>query len=259
MLEEFTINISSLNRSRKIRILLPNDYENNNKKYRVLYMHDAQNLFRDEDSFFGTSWGIIDCVNKSGLDLIVVGIDCNGEGTKRFDELGPWISDKKINEGLSIDKSINLGGEGEHYIDFIVNELKPYIDNKYRTVKDDTAMAGSSSGGLISTYAMCKYPSIFKRVAALSNAYWLSQNEIENLAERCDLTNVKRFYFDIGTMEQTATFGPDVYLSSNISFKNVIDKKGLNYRFEIVEGAEHTETAWRERFPEILKYLYQEK
>ncbi|MFU1793118.1 alpha/beta hydrolase [Paenibacillus azoreducens] len=257
MVEEFTVKISSLKRSRKIRVFLPNEYENNDKKYRVLYMHDAQNLFQDEDSFFGTSWRILDCVKKSGLELIVVGIDCNGEGTKRFDELGPWISDKRINAGLSIDKSIDLGGEGEQYIDFIVNELKPLIDNKYRTVKSDTAMAGSSSGGLISTYAMCKYPSIFNRVAALSNAFWLCQKEIENLAEKCDLTNVKRFYFDVGTKEQTATFGPDVYIDSNISFKNVIEKKGLHYRFEIVEGAEHNEVAWRERFPEILKYLYQ--
>lgn len=259
MLEEFTVHISSLKRSRKVRIFLPNDYENNDKKYPVLYMHDAQNLFRDKDSSVGTSWRILDCIKKSGLELIVVGIDCNGEGTKRFDEFGPWKCEKRINEGLSIDQSIDLGGEGEQYIDFIVNELKPYIDNKYRTVKDDTAMAGSSCGGLISTYALCRYPSIFKRVAALSNAYWFNQKEIENLAKKCDLTNVKRFYFDVGTKEQTVTFGPDAYLASNISFKNVIDKKGFTYRFEIVEGAEHNETAWRERFPEILNYLYQEE
>jgi len=258
MIEKFTVNISALNRERLIRVCLPKRYENSNKHYPVLYMHDGQNLYRDEDSFFGSSWRIADCLEEIGLELIVVGIDCNPKGTKRFDEYGPWVSEKSINRGLSIDESIDLGGEGEQYIDFIVEELKPYIDDKYRTIVDDTAMAGSSSGGIISTYAMCKYPSIFKRVAALSNAYWLSQKEIEDIAKKSDLSDVKKFYFDVGTKEQTATFGSDVYVNSNISFKNVIDEKNINYRFEIAEGAVHNEVAWRKRFPNILLYLYKD-
>ncbi|WP_227521478.1 MULTISPECIES: alpha/beta hydrolase [Bacillus] len=250
--------MNALNRERMISVYLPKEYENSNKDYPVLYMHDAQNLYRDEDSFFGSSWRIADCLEEIGLELIVVGIDCNAEGTKRTDEFGPWIIEKSINRGLEIDELIDLGGEGEQYINFIVEELKPYIDKKYKTKVDDTAMAGSSAGGLISTYAMCKYPSIFKRVAALSNAYWLSQKEIEELTEKSNLSDIKKFYFDVGTKEQTATFGSDEYINSNISFKNVIDVKNINYRFEIVENAVHNEVAWRERFPAILKYLYQD-
>lgn len=258
MIETFVAHMTALDRERMIRVCLPKGYDHSNKDYPVLYMHDAQNLYRDKDSFFGTSWRMVDCLEQSGIELIVVGIDCNGEGTKRFDELGPWVSDKKINRGLSINESIDLGGEGEQYIDFIVQELKPYIDKKYRTIVDDTAMAGSSSGGFISTYAMCKYPSIFRRVAALSNAYWLCQKEIEDLAEQSDLSDVKRFYFDVGTQEQTAKFGSDVYVNSNVSFKNVIDKKRIDYRFEIVEKGVHNEICWRDRFPGIIRYLYQD-
>lgn len=258
MVETFEVKITALNRARKISVLLPSGYVNSTKDYPVLYMHDAQNLFKDEDSFFGSSWRIADCILKSGKEIILVGIDCNGEGTKRSDEFGPWVSEKSVNEGLFIDNSIDLGGEGEEYIEFITKELKPFIDNKYRTIVDDTAMAGSSAGGLISTYAMCKYPSIYKRVAALSNAYWLNQKDIENFAEKSDLTDIKRFYFDVGTKEETASFDSNAYLNSNISFKNVIENKSINYHFAIIEDAVHNEESWRERFPNIIKYLYED-
>lgn len=256
MLEEFIVTMSTLDRQRRVRVYLPKSYENSTKHYPVLYMHDGQNLFQDEESFFGTSWRITDCLKESRLDIIIVGIDCNEEGTKRFDEYGPWISNKTINRGLSLDETIDLGGEGEKYIDFIVKELKPHIDKKYRTLTDDTAIAGSSSGGLISTYAMVKYPSIFRRVAALSSAYWLNQLEIENFAKISDLSNIKYFYFDVGTEESTVTFDSKAYIDSNQSFKTVIEEKGINYRFKIIEGAPHNEIAWRERFPNILRCLY---
>ncbi|MBJ8056025.1 hypothetical protein JDS87_30215 [Bacillus cereus] len=74
MIEKFTVNISALSRERLIRVCLPKRYENSNKNYPVLYMHDGQNLYRDEDSFFGSSWRIADCLEESGLELIVVGV-----------------------------------------------------------------------------------------------------------------------------------------------------------------------------------------
>lgn len=257
MIETFVQYMTKLQRERTIRIYVPNNYEYSSKSYPVLYMHDAQNLYDDEQSFFGSSWRMEDCLEKSGLELIVVGIDCNPEGTKRSDELTPWIIRKDINKGLSIDEAIDVGGEGDAYLDFIFHELKPYIDSTYRTIQSDTAMAGSSSGGVISTYAMCRYPSIFTRVAALSNAYWLCQQEIETLLEKSDLSDVKRFYFDVGTNEQTATFGSDVYLHSNRSVKELLDRTDVPHRFDIIEDAVHNEIAWRERFSAILRYLYE--
>ncbi len=119
-------------------------------------------------------------------------------------------------------------------------------------------MAGSSAGGLISTYAMCKYPSIYKKVAALSNAYWINQKDIENFAEKSDLTDIKRFYFDVGTKGETASFDSSAYLNSNISFKNVIANKSINYHFTIIEDAVHNEKSWREQFPNIIKYLFED-
>ncbi|MBX4373528.1 hypothetical protein K4G95_25085, partial [Mycobacterium tuberculosis] len=76
---------------------------------------------------------------------------------------------------------------GEAYIEFILHTLKPLIDEKYRTKPNDTLMAGSSMGGLISTYAACRYPHVFQRVASLSSAFWFNQTEIERFIEESDL------------------------------------------------------------------------
>ncbi|PLS17329.1 hypothetical protein CVD28_12225 [Bacillus sp. M6-12] len=59
-------------------------------------------------------------------------------------------------------KSGDIGGEGKEYINYIVHKLKPLIDKKYRTIRTDASIAGSSMGGLISTYAAFVYPHIFK-------------------------------------------------------------------------------------------------
>ncbi|HYK73907.1 MAG TPA: alpha/beta hydrolase-fold protein, partial [Pseudoneobacillus sp.] len=110
MFDHFEVAITPFNRKRTVRIYLPNNYQQTDKKYPVLYMHDGHNLFKDEDASYGMSWGISDFLDKSDMELIVVGIDCNHEGYKRLDEYSPWVS-KNIGEVLpSITEEI--GGEG---------------------------------------------------------------------------------------------------------------------------------------------------
>jgi predicted alpha/beta superfamily hydrolase len=199
MFEHFKVPITPLNRERTIRVFLPKSYhENLDKTYPVLYMHDGQNLYRDEDASYGISWGISDYLDESGLELIVVGIDC-AEGLQRLDEYGPWKTTAM--DDMLTEERKSIGGEGKEYIDFLVYELKPLIDRKYRTNPEETSMAGSSMGGLISTYAACVYPSIFKRVASVSSAYWFNQEELEELIKISDLSDLERFYLDIGTKE----------------------------------------------------------
>ncbi|MCM3595560.1 alpha/beta hydrolase-fold protein [Metabacillus idriensis] len=217
-------------------------------------MHDGQNLFEDRDASFGVSWGIKDYLEQSGLELIVVGIDCNHSGYNRFNEYGPWIN--KDLAGDLAGQDVNLGGEGEAYIDFIARELKPLIDSKYRTLPGGTSMAGSSMGGLISTYAACKYPHIFKKIASLSSAYWFNQHEIETLIKDSDLSAIKKFYMDVGTKEITASIHHQDYIDSSDDVYAILKGKIGDCRYEVIEDAEHNEAAWRKRVPEIFTYLY---
>ena len=155
-----------LDRNRRIWIYLPPDYETaTNKNYRVLYMHDGQNLFMPETSFAG-EWEVDETLTElfeqGDEGCIVVGID-NG-GDKRLDEYSPWVN---ISYG---------GGEGDEYADFLVNTLKPYIDQNYRTKpeREHTGIMGSSMGGLISHYTALEYPEIFGKAGIFSPSYWFS-------------------------------------------------------------------------------------
>ena len=155
--------IPGLNRERTVRIYLPPGYEQGTRRYPVLYMHDGQNLFDDATAYAG-EWGIDETLNElaksRGLELIVVGID-NG-GAERIHELNAW------------DNPQFGKGEGEQYTAFIVEVLKPWIDQHYRTRPDrrHTAIMGSSMGGLISSYAISRYPQVFGKAGIFSPAYW---------------------------------------------------------------------------------------
>ncbi len=154
--------IPQLKRNRRIWIYLPPDYKIVKKHYSVLYMHDGQNLFDDATSYSG-EWGVdeyldsIFTLNKK--EVIVVGID-NGL-SKRMNEYNPYSF-----------KQFGIG-EGDKYVDFLVKTLKPFIDKHYKTLADkkNTYVAGSSMGGLISLYAVMKYPSVFGGAGIFSPAF----------------------------------------------------------------------------------------
>ena len=256
MFEHFEITITPFNRKRTIRVFLPEAYHHEvEKRYPVLYMHDGQNLYKDEDAGYGMAWGISDFLLKTELPLIVVGIDCNVEGHKRLDEYGPWANEKMKKEFNTTDE---VGGEGKKYIEFVVKELKPLIDTKYRTDREDTSMAGSSMGGLISSYAACVYPHVFKKVAALSSSYWFNEKEIETLIKESDISQIEKFYLDIGTNEVEEAEANEQNINLSKKVYNMLNGKVKSCKFRIVEGAVHNELAWRKGVPEVFSYLFEE-
>ena len=178
---------------------LPVSYHDSDNRYPVLYMHDGQNVFEDEGAIKGISLGLKDYLNQNKLELIVVAIDLNPEGEERINEYCPWVTGAIAEKVIGHPSS--SGGKGEQYLDFIVNELKPLIDSKYRTLENQTSMAGISLGGLISTYAACRYPHIFKRIVAISPGYYRNQEELEIFVRNSDLSGVEKFYMDFGTNE----------------------------------------------------------
>lgn len=254
MLHTFKVTIAQFGEiERQIRVCLPDGYRDSKEHYPVLYMHDGQNLFLDVDASYGVSWGLADYLIKSKAPLIIVGIDCNHEGFERFNEYAPWENPTVGPELLKFEGV--YGGKGKAYIEFILHTLKPLIDEEYRTKPDETLMAGSSIGGLISTYAACRYPHIFQRVASLSSAYWFNQTEIERFIEESDLSGLKRFYMDIGTDEDTSKVDAAHYIRSSAEVYEVFKKKNIDMQFKIIDDGVHHETAWRERMPKIIEYL----
>ncbi|MFX3623165.1 MAG: alpha/beta hydrolase [Ectobacillus sp.] len=252
VLEVFSVPIASFKQDRFIRVYLPQSYHKETKRYPVLYMHDGKNVFRDQDAAGGTSLELESYLEQNKLDVIVVGIDQNCE--ERINEYCPWANGDYSKRILG--HASSAGGKGALYIDFIVHELKPLIDNKYRTLKDCTAMAGISLGGLISTYAACRYPYIFKNITALSSAFFRNQEEIERLLQDSDLSAIERFYLDCGTKEA----GVDdriskEFLVSNLAVYEILKEKVPHAQFKVINDAEHSYVFFKERVPQLFSFL----
>ena len=236
--------IPQLKTTRRIWIYLPKDYETSHKKYEVMYLQDAQNLFDDATSFAG-EWQVDETLNKifekTGKSLIVVGIDNGGE--KRIEELSPY---KNAKYG---------GGNGDNYVKFIVETLKPYIDKNYRTKpqRKFTTIGGSSLGSLISVYAAVKYPETFGKVLAFSSAFWFNAEDLNAFISHSKV-NLKhqKYYFIQGKHEDEDMEAQTQRVIENLKSKNV---KSKNIFLKIDEDGKHNEMYWRREFEGAVLWL----
>ncbi len=233
-----------LGRERTLRLYLPPSYESNpGKRYPVLYMHDAQNLFDDATSFAG-EWGIDETLDEfartRGFEAIVVGID-NG-GAERIHELSPWGNPKYGPP------------QGEQYMAFVVDVVKPWIDAHYRTRpdRDSTAIAGSSMGALISQYALIRYPQVFGKAALFSPSYWFT-NEVYAQTAAHPWPSGTKTYFYIGGKEDEESV-PDV--DRMVALLRTQPHGANDITVHVDPQGEHNERAWRAEFPLAVAWLF---
>lgn len=229
-----------LNRYRRIWIYLPKEYLHSKKRYPVLYMQDGQNVFDAATSYSG-EWGVdeyLDSLKSSCRQSIVVAID--NSASFRMNEYNPW-------EFMQFGK-----GEGDKYVDFLVKTLKPYIDKHYRTLanKKNTSVAGSSMGGLISLYAVLKYPKVFGSAGIFSPAFWTAKGIDSTVLADAKRTNSKLFFYAGG--KEGDTMVPDMKrIESELS-----EKSKSPLKESIDAEAKHNEAAWRKHFPEFYKWVF---
>lgn len=254
MLESFSFFVTPFHTERTIRVYLPSNYDQSEMRYPVLYMHDGKNVFRDEEAVGGVSLGLETYLDSIGAEIIVVGIDANPTNEGRVNDYCPWVNGEYSEKIIGYRQ--DTGGQGAVYTDFLVNELKPQIDRKYRTHSDLNYIAGISLGGLISTFAACRYPSVFSRVAGISSGFYRNQEEIENMVRKSDLSSIERFYLDCGTAEGKGDLeASQEFVRSNQAVYDILKPKVSNLNFRIIEGDEHHYNAFRKRVPKIFSFL----
>ncbi len=261
-IELHMISIPALGRTKRVFVCLPADLGKGVRRP-VLFMQDGHNLFDPRDTAYGASWNVhqaLDRLSRAGLSApIVVGVD--GGSPHRFDEYSPWVS-----TNLGTVKALlgdgPHGGEGAAYVDWLADDLKPFIDKTYPTDPDRTWIAGSSMGGLISLYAACRRPETFSKIGAFSPAVWFA--ETESLA--CLSTSFPAdagAYVDIGTMETSDPANPafpTIYLDGARRVRDALRKRGVaDLLYVEDEGAIHHESAWERRFPRFLRWLLETK
>ncbi len=240
---------------RRIRVLLPKNYENHTDKYYpVVYMHDGQNVFYSKESFSGHSWKVIPHLkNNANMEVIIVGIDNDGE--KRLDEYAPWVFD----DGT-------YGGEGFEYAKWVTEEVKPFIDQNYRTLSDrkNTSVVGSSMGGIISAFMGSLYPDVYGVLGVFSLASWLSEKNFQEYIKSRPLHPDTKVYIQVGTQEGNdtdSTFSDvninQAYINSSLYYVQSLIKTGVsidNIWLRILYGETHSEEYWAEHFGEFLIY-----
>lgn len=241
---------------RVVRVYTPKSYQKSEKRYPVLYMHDGQNVFRNDNAIGGISLELEHYLDENNMDIIVVAIDQRSE--ERKNEYCPWENGAYSKPFLE-DKTPSFGGGGSGYIEFIVGELKPHIDKTYRTQKSHTAMAGISLGGLITLYAACTYPHLFTNIVLLSSAFYANQEKIEKLLETTDLSALTTLYMDCGTSEAgcDSTISHE-FLASNQAIADKLSEKISVVTFNILEGEEHNYLSFQKRVPELFRFLQNE-
>ena len=256
MLDVFSITIKAFQQERMIRVYLPKSYQLGQKKYPVLYMHDGQNVFRNDEAIGGVSLELENYLDENCLELIVVAIDQNSR--ERKNEYCPWANGTYSKQFLEVDTA-SFGGNGANYIEFIVEELKPYIDRTYRTNQNHTAMAGISMGGLITLYAGCRYPMIFKDLIVFSGAFYANQEKIEELLKTADLSAIRSLYIDCGTNEGgIGTFISNEFLASNQAVYDMVREKLPAVKFKVLAGQEHNYRSFQKRVSQLFSFLTDE-
>jgi len=236
---------------RQITIYTPPGYEEGDGRYPVLYLHDGQNLFEPHRSFAGDIWHVqstADALIRAGEiePLIIVGID--HAGAQRIDEYTP-----------TADLRTKRGGQAKLYGRLIVEELKPWIDQEFRTLSDacHTAMGGSSLGGLVSLYLGFRAPHVFGRLAIFSPSLWWDRRMMLQRLRANIHRRRTRIWLDIGTREGR------VYVQTVNHTRELRDqlvKRGWRQGEDLFyfedSGAMHTERAWAHRLPMALKFLF---
>lgn len=234
---------------RTVQVYLPEQYmAEESRRFPVFYLQDGQNLFDGQTSYVaGQTWEAHTTADRLNANqeiepVILVGVA--NAGLRRMAEYTP-TRDMKMG-----------GGEGRSYGRMLMEELKPLVDGSYRTLTGagDTAVGGSSLGGLISLYLGWERPDVFAKVAVMSPSLWWDHRSIFRILDRPGPKPDLRMWLDMGTAEGAR------HLRDTDQLERLLLRRGwmggVDLRYVTFEGAVHNEQAWAARFGDVLRFLF---
>ncbi|QNH62539.1 alpha/beta hydrolase [Hymenobacter sediminicola] len=267
---------SKLVEPRTVDVWLPANYDGK-RRFAVLYMHDGQMLFDSTTTWNHQAWNVDDVVTQLQRDgqlqdVLVVGVwnagarrHANYFPQKPFEQLTTAERDTVVQQLRQSGRSTEqFQPNSDAYLRFLVTELKPFIDRKYRVYSDrqHTFVAGSSMGGLISMYALCEYPAVFGGAACLST-HWPGTFTVRNnpmpaaflryLRTALPDPRTHKLYFDCGDQTLDA-----LYPAIQREVDAVVQARGYtptSWQTRYVPGQNHSEKAWNQRLDKPLLFL----
>ena len=242
---------------RMLHIWLPDDYEESNERYPVMYFFDGHNLFYNEDATYGKSWGMKEFLEQWTKKMIIVGIECGHGPDERLSEYMPYPS---------VGRFSHIEPTGDATMQWIIEDLKPIIDKDYRTIpfRECTAIGGSSMGGLMAVYAAVHYNQWFSKAACVSSSIGFCMEPLMKDMKVQEMSADTRLYLSWGTRE-----------AHNIKDKGKMDTNSDTYHWnkQVAEQAEscgatvlmdcqvgggHCEADWEKLVPTFMNFLWME-
>jgi len=242
--------------TRFLRVWLPPEYdaaENAARHYPVLYLNDGQNLFESSTAFAGVEWQVdetADRLIREGVvpPMIIVGMDNTGK-----DRLREYMPHRSMYPMM-------LRVQGRHYPEFLMKEVMPFVEGNYRvaTGPENTGLGGSSLGALIALYTAIVRPGVIGRLLLESPSLWASNRQAIKESHGVRVWPERIFLAagteEAGSPERNRTVVDDVRELAAIIRRGMLSERRL--RLVIADGAGHNESAWAERFPEALRFLF---
>lgn len=250
MIDSWNITIPELtgDEPRRAYIYLPDSWEMDpDLRYPVLYMFDGHNVFFDEDATYGKSWGMGAYLEATQTQIIVAAVECNHHPDNgRLSEYSPWSF---YTGGFG-----RIVGRGRTTMEWLVHAFKPVIDREFPTLpgREDTFIAGSSMGGLMSLYAVMEYNQYFSRGAALSPSLWVAPGKVDTLIRTARVSPGTVLYMDYGSRELSNHAETFKLLGRTAS---ALVNKHILLDFRMVPGGDHSEASWERQIPFFMNTL----
>lgn len=244
--QEITIPPLTKGKKRNAYVYLPVGYGDSDERYPVMYMFDGQNLFDDGEATFGKSWGLKDYLDFTETPLIIAAVECNSVGNGRLSEYSPV--------DFSISGRPPIAGRGKIYMNWLVKNFKPYIDENFRTLpgRENTGIGGSSMGGLMTLYALSVYNAYFSKGAALSPSLWVCGAGVPDFITKTKFRKNTTIYADYGSRELSNHSAQKSAFAATCS---VLLNKGVYLTSRIVPDGTHCESSWEKQIPFFMNAL----
>lgn len=263
MFEKNTLYSPQLGRSVKLHIFVPDDCCVATP-CPVLYLNDGE-LYYGKSSCANEPDGICfgeyyQTYHEYLPRVLIVGIEPPPERWARTAELVPYT---KAFDTHGIDFAPVVHGKGRELSEWIIHDLKPFIDKTYATLPDQqhTAIGGFSSGALNAMYCVMTYGDIFGRLMMHSPAFHLWIDRLEESLRSADFRSLLSCYMDVGTNDFTRMSTKDEMLSSAYWMREQMLSHGMaadRLRFFVIPNGQHSPATWRWTFPDALRWIFKE-
>ena len=242
--------------NRPLHIYLPDTYDQTDERYPVMYFFDGHNLFHDSDATYGKSWGLKTFLKNWNKNMIIVGMECSHEGNERLEEYLPYPA--------TTDAFGPLAVKGNRTLEWIVNQIKPMIDQEYRTYpnRQCTGIAGSSMGGLMSIRGVIHYNEVFSKAACVSSAIGFCPEAVMADVHDTPIDPDTRVYLSWGSREAWGEHDPDredprspSYQWNHTVARRVTEQGGAAWAY-CQAGGGHCEADWEKLVPDFMDFLW---